>query len=126
MGRLVGLTIVYGALVALVGIVVSCWVNWFRSNRKWTKPLWRNAVAVCGFVGCTFSALLLAGLAIVAFALGGFSFNNPVLVLAFRAGFVSSALGLVAGFLGEGPLQNPTLACSAFALLMWALQGATQ
>jgi len=126
MGRIVGLTIDYGALVALLVMVVSSWVSWFRSNIKWTKPLWRNAVAVCGFVGCTFSALLLVGLAIAAVVKGGIPFNHPVLLLAFRLGFVSSAVGMIAGFLGTGPLQNPTLGCSAFALLMWAIQGVTQ
>lgn len=126
MGRIVGLTIVYGALVALVAILVSCWVTWFRSNNRWTRPLWRSAVSLCGFVGCTFSSLLLVGLAILAVVVGGFSFNSPVLMLAFRVGFVSSIFALGAGFLGTGPLQNPTLGCSAFALLMWALQGVTQ
>ena len=126
MGRIVGLTIVYGALVALLAMVVSSWVRWFRSNEKWTRPLWRNALSLCGFVGCTFSAFVLIGLAIVAVVTGGIPFNHPVLLLAFRLGFVSSAVGMIAGFLGTGPLQNPTLGCSAFALLMCAIQGATQ
>ena len=126
LGETVALTLVYGSLVALTAIVVGSWASWLRSGGKWTKPMWRNAVAFCGFLGCTFAALLLSALAIHALVTGGFPFYSPTLMLAFRLGILTSSLGLLAGFLGKGPLQIPSLACSAFALLMWFIQGITQ
>src|SRR5262245_32452575 len=118
--------LVYGSLIALVGIVVASWVSWLRSGGKWTKPFWRQVIAVCGFVGCTFSAFLLAALAIHALVTGGFPFYHPTLLLAFRLGFLTSLLGMLAGGFGKGPLRIPSLCCSAFAFLMWAIQAITQ
>jgi hypothetical protein len=126
MFQIVAQTLVYGSLVALVAIVIGSWVSWLRSNGKCTKPFWRNAIALCGFVGCTFSAFLLAALAIHSLVTGGFPFYHPTLMLAFRLGFLTSSLGLLAGCFGKGPLQIPSLCCSAFAFLMWVIQGITQ
>lgn len=45
MGRIVALLLVYGSLIGLVAMVIGIWAGWLRSKGKWTKPMWRNAVA---------------------------------------------------------------------------------
>jgi hypothetical protein len=101
-----------------LGEMVSIW-------REVGEPWWRKAIAVSGFVACTASVFLLAVLAIHGLVTGGFPFDDPTLVLVFRLGFLTALFGLIAGVIGNGSLQKPSLACSAFVLFMWALQAAT-
>jgi hypothetical protein len=82
---------------------------------------WRSGVTVIGFAACTVSLVTILLLMFYATVRSSLTPYHPILVLADRTIFVTSLLAIVAGIVGRGPLETPTLVCSVLCLLVLAL-----
>lgn len=83
-------------------------------------------MTVLGFGLTTASLLLINALAIHAFITGGLPYYHPLLLLTMGLGFFSALLGMLAAFVGTGPLENPTIAVSVLCLLIWIVEAIAQ
>lgn len=111
--------LVYAFLVVLSLYVTRTWLRWRRINAKPVGPRWKSRLAVSGFLLSTTSLVLIVALGVHAFTTGGFAYNDPMLLLAFRIGYLTALLGMVAALVGAGQLEVPTIVCSVLCLLIW-------
>jgi hypothetical protein len=125
-GNIVGTVICYAFLATLSFYVIRTWKRWFRSDPKLVQPEWRSAITIFGFAASTASLVAIIGLAVHAFITGGLPYYHPVLMFAFRLGFLTALLGMVAALIGTGPLEVPTIVCSVLSLLIWIVEALAQ
>ena len=83
-------------------------------------------MATLGFAVSTVSLLVIVILGMHALFTGGFPYYSPPLMLAFRVGFLTALSGLLAGLIGRGPLERPTIVSSLICLLIWFVTGLAQ
>ena len=129
MGNIVASVLAYALVLILSWYVVATWISWFRNK---TKPIesrwgrWRRNITVLGFALASVSLLIINALVVHAFITGGLPYYHPLLVFAFRVGFLSALLGMLAAFMGTGQLENPTIAVSGLCLLIWLVEAFAQ
>ena len=104
-------------LLALGLYVVSAWVRWFRSEAKRIAPEWRSSITVFGFAASTISLASIISLVIFA-SISSITPYHPTALLAYRIIFVTSLTAIVAGIVGTGTLETPTVVCSVLCLLV--------
>src|SRR6202158_5050541 len=110
--------VLFGAfLLALCFYVGRTWFRWFRAEPRLVSPKWRSGVTAIGFSACSVSLVTLLLLVLYASVRSSLTSYHPISVLAYRAIFVTSLLAIVAGIVGKGPLETPTLVCSLLCLL---------
>jgi hypothetical protein len=129
MGNVLASVLVYVFILILSFYVAATWMRWFRNRTKPTESRWsrwRRAITVLGFAVTSVSLLLINTLAVHASITGGLPYYHPILLLAFRVGFLSALLGMLAAFVGTGQLENPTIAVSGLSLLIWFVEGIAQ
>lgn len=126
MGNIIGSALVYAFLFALCFYVVRSWRRWFRAEVKLKAPRWRTGIALFGFLSASTSLLIIIALAVHALITGGFPYYHPVLILAFRLGFLTATCGVLAAFIGTGQLEIPTIVSSLLCLLLWLAEAAAQ
>jgi cytochrome b561 len=125
-GNMIASMIAYVLLLVLFLYVVRAWLRWFRSDPRLGEPQWRSRIATLGFGASTASLLIILAVAIHAVITGGLPYYHPVLMLAFRLGFLTTVLGIAAGMVGTGQLETPNLVCSVSCLLIWFVEAMAQ
>ena len=123
---IIGNIIVYGLLGTLCVYVGRAWARWLRSENRLTIPRWRSITVVLGFVASTVSLAVIVFLAIHALATGGFPYYSSPLLFAFRIGFLTAIIGMLAALIGKGQLEKPTIISSLICLLIWIVEAAAQ
>ena len=96
--------------------------GWARAAVGRHKATFSSILSLIGFVLATLSALLAAGSAIYARAIGGFPFLDPRVLRIIRLGLVLSAAGMIPALIGmlrPNELRWHAPACNAGMLLVW-------
>jgi hypothetical protein len=117
---------VYAMLIGLCVYVVNAWLRWSDVRREIKSPKSRIAVTTIGFGSSSFSLAVIIALAIHALLTGGFHYYHPVLILAFRAGFLTALCGTLTALVGTGELEIPTIITSLLCLLIWFVEAMAQ
>jgi hypothetical protein len=125
-GAIVGTIICFALLATLCFYVVRSWMRWFRSGAKTVQPLWRSGITTFGFAASTASLAAIIALIVHAVITGGLPYYHPVLTFAFRFGFLTALLGMIAALIGTGQLEVPTIVCSVSCLLIWLVEALAQ
>jgi hypothetical protein len=113
-------------LIAFGSYIVRSWVCWSRSDVKLVAPRWRSSVSLIGFLAVNISLAVFIAVAVHAIFTGGLPYYHPVLILAFRVGFLGALLGSLAALVGKGQLDKPTIISSLLCFLIWFAEGLAQ
>lgn len=97
--------------------VVGTWVRWFRTDVKIASPRWRSGITMFGFLANTVSVVTVVPLMFFANS-SSYILYHPTAQLASRIIFTTSLLAMIAGIVGIGELETPTLVCSLTCLLI--------
>jgi hypothetical protein len=125
-GDIFGRAILWGLLAGFCFYVVRSWYRWARGEVRLSPPLWRSAITTLGFVASTVSLIVIVTLGIHALLTGGFPYYSRPLLLSFRVGFLTALCGMLAGLIGTGPLERPTILSSLICLMIWFITGLAQ
>lgn len=125
-GDILGRVIVWGLLIAFCFYVARNWVRWSRSAVRLTPPRWRSGVATVGFGAASISLAVIIALGAHAIFTGGLPYYHPILILAFRIGFLTALAGVLAALIGKGQLEVPTIISSLLCLLIWFVEAIAQ
>ena len=123
---IIGRVVVWGLLIAFCYYVVRSWVRWSRTEVKLTPPRWRSAVTTTGFAAASISLAVIIALGAHAIFTGGLPYYHPILMLAFRIGFLTALIGVLAALIGKGQLEKPTIISSLLCLLIWFAEALAQ
>lgn len=126
LGDILGRVIVWGLLIAFCVYVVRSWVRWSRSAVKLTEPRWRSGITTFGFAAASISLATIIALGAYAIFTGGLGYDHPLLIFAFRIGFLTGLLGVLAALIGKGQLEKPTIVSSLVCLLIWLMGAVAQ
>lgn len=125
-GDILGRLTAWGLLIAFCSYIVRSWVRWSRSDVKLAAPRWRSAVTLFGFLTVNVSLAVFIAVGVHAIFTGGLPYYHPVLILAFRIGFLAALMGMLAALIGKGQLDKPTIISSLLCLLIWFAEGLAQ
>jgi len=123
---IIGNVIVYGLLIAFCVYVVRTWALWSRAEVKLNPPRWRSGITTIGFGASTASLAAIIALAVHALITGGLPYYHPILMLAFRIGFLTALCGVLAALIGTGQLEVPTIISSLLCLFIWFVEAMAQ
>lgn len=126
LGDILGRIIVWGLLLTFCVYVVRNWIRWSRSEVKLTAPRWRSGVTIIGFAGASISLGVIIAVGTHAIFTGGLPYYHPILMLAFRIGFLTALIGVLAALIGKGQLEKPTIISSLLCLLIWFAEALAQ
>jgi hypothetical protein len=126
LGDILGRIIVWGLLIAFCSYVVRSWFCWSRSEVKLTAPRWRSGVTTVGFAASSTSLTIIIALGAHAIFTGGLPYYHPLLMVAFRIGFLTALVGVLAALIGKGQLEKPTIISSLLCLLIWFVEALAQ
>jgi hypothetical protein len=126
LGDILGRIIVWGLLIAFCSYVVRSWFRWSRSEVKLTAPRWRSGVTTVGFAASSISLTVIIALGAHAIFTGGLPYDHPLLMVAFRIGFLTALVGVLAALIGKGQLEKPTIISSLLCLLIWFVEAMAQ
>jgi len=121
-----GRIVVWGLLIAFCAYVTRSWVRWSRNQVKLTPPRWRSGITIIGFGASTTSLAVIVALGAHALITGGLPYYHPILMLAFRVGFLTALGGVLAALIGTGQLEVPTTFSSLLCLLIWFVEAMAQ
>ena len=106
--------------------MLRSWVRWFRCETKLTPPRWRSGAATVGFASATVSLGVIISIGVHAIFTGGLPYFHPLLLLAFKVGFLASLTGILGAVIGRGQLEKPAIISSVLCLLIWIVEAAAQ
>jgi hypothetical protein len=126
LGDILGRIIVWSLLIAFCSYVVRSWFRWSRTEVKLTAPRWRSGVTIVGFAASSVSLSVIIALGAHAIFTGGLPYYHPLLMVAFRIGFLTALVGVLAALTGKGQLEKPTIISSLLCLLIWFVEALAQ
>lgn len=112
-----------GLLLGLCFYTVRAWFRWFRCEPKLVAPVWRSSITVFGFGSSTISLACVIFLVIYASISSSLTPYHPTALLIYRTICVTSLTAIIAGIVGEGPLETPTFVCSVVCLVILLITG---
>ena len=125
-GDILGRIVVWVLLITFCTYVVRSWIRWSHVQVKLTAPRWRSGITTLGFAASTMSLTVIVAIGVHALFTGGLPHYSPLLMLAFRVGFLTALCGVLAALIGKGQLEVPTIISSLLCLLIWFVEGIAQ
>ena len=114
--------IIIGICVGVPLLLILGWVRWRRGENPDTRTA---CLALTSLLLATASALLAIATMLVALLIGGFSYNNGLLILIELCGVLLSLIGILVGFCGvwgRSTIRWHGLICAIGTLFFWLAQ----